>query len=140
MDKSELKAKKMNLVNEWEKIFEQKIENALTDEGIDHFWDEKTSVDEAADLLTAVAVGDLVESLLNNHSGIVVKVSSKKVEKKHCKAKDFRPFMVIGKPDRYCYDERFETPEAAYEFIKNEAMHSILSVDDFMVVKEVKHV
>lgn len=131
--------RKEGLKNEWEKCFEKKIEDALTDEGIKHFWDERTSVDEAADLLTAVAVGDLVESLLNNHSGIVVKVSSKKAEKKNCKAKNFRPFMVIGKPDRYCYDERFETPEAAYEFIKNEAMHSILSVDDFMVVKEVKH-
>lgn len=43
-----LKEQKIEMKNDWEKCFEKKIEDKLTEKGLKKFWDENTSLEEAA--------------------------------------------------------------------------------------------
>lgn len=58
MTKAEMRSKKAELKAEWETCFEEKIENVLTDEGLEKFWDDSTSIREATEMLTVAALQD----------------------------------------------------------------------------------
>ena len=67
-----LKEKKEELKKVWEECFKMKIEDKLNDKGLEHFWSDDTSEEEAADLLTAGAIDMLVDDMLDDLLGIVI--------------------------------------------------------------------
>lgn len=67
-----LKEKKEELKKAWEECFEMKIEDKLNAKGLEHFWSDDTSEEEAADLLTAGAIDMLLDDMLDDLLGIVI--------------------------------------------------------------------
>ena len=67
-----LKEKKEELKKVWEECVKMKIEDKLNDKGLEHFWSDDTSEEEAADLLTAGAIDMLVDDMLDDLLGIVI--------------------------------------------------------------------
>ena len=67
-----LKEKKEEIKKAWEECFKMKIEDKLNDKGLEHFWSDDTSEEEAADLLTAGAIDMLLDDMLDDLLGIVI--------------------------------------------------------------------
>ena len=67
-----LKEKKEELKKAWEECFKMKIEDKLNDKGLEHFWSDDTSEEEAADLLTAGAIDMLLDDMLEDLVGVVI--------------------------------------------------------------------
>ena len=88
-----LKEKKEELKKVWEECFKMKIEDKLNDKGLEHFWSDDTSEEEAADLLTAGAIDMLVDDMLDDLLGIVIikgnPNKNEKSEKKNESNSDF---------------------------------------------------
>ena len=77
-----LKEKKEELKKVWEECFKMKIEDKLNDKGLEHFWSDDTSEEEAADLLTAGAIDMLLDDMLDDLVGIaIIKGNPNKNEK-----------------------------------------------------------
>lgn len=135
--------KKQELVNKWEEIFGVKIEEALTDEGLKAFWSAKTNLKGAMAMLDVAAAAealdglpdDVLEFLLNGFSGVAIVTVGGKADEEPCNVKNGTPYEVERIEDHYFYDEKFETEEAAKDFIKSLAMTSTYTVKDFRVIK-----
>lgn len=139
MEKS-LKEKKIEMKDVWESCFELKLEDKLTEKGLKKFWDENTSIEEAEEMLTRAAIYDLVDSLFDSLADkIIIGVGgcNDKDERgeKCCNVKHEESFKVIRIKDHIVFKDVFETRDEAYEFIKEMAMNSRYSVNDFVVCK-----
>ena len=88
-----LKEVKEELKKAWEECFKMKIEDKLNDKGLEHFWSDDTSEEEAADLHTAGAIDMLVDDMLDDLLGIVIikgnPNKNEKSEKKNESNSDF---------------------------------------------------
>lgn len=127
MKKLSLKERKEILKKEWEECFEMSIEKKLSEKGLKVFWDDKTSEDEAAKLLTVAAIDLLFDDIADEIMCCIIAGKKKKC--------DDIPFTVVRKPDRHYFNETFETKEQALEFAKKQAMNSMFTLDDFEIIK-----
>lgn len=129
-----LKEQKIEMKNDWEKCFEKKIEDKLTEKGLKKFWDENTSLEEAEAMLTHAAVDDFVEHLMGSLAGaIIIGVGGCLDEEENDEQEE--QFQVYRSRDNFFYEETFDSVDAAKDFIKEQAMNSTYKVDDFKVVK-----
>lgn len=147
-----LKEKKETLKKEWERCFEMPIEEKLNEKGLEKFWDDATTVEEAEELLTSVAIdllierhigclGEVIGSIIGDAAKVIVIAGGS--DKKLCKGEEknegaaAKKFAVLEKEDSHVYPDRFETADEAYDFIKVICMNSTHTFDDFKVVEEV---
>ena len=117
-----LRNKKEEIKNNWEKIFEKKIEEFITPEGIEVFWDDKTPFEEALMMLDIAAVAYAIEGIHN----------LKKEDDDNTKTKKFQVFNLKTKS---LYVNTFDSVKEAKEFIKELAMSTLFTVNDFKIVK-----
>lgn len=142
---------KEELKNTWEKIFEEKIEDHLTEIGLKRFWSPKTSVAGAEMMLTKAATIMFLESVLGKnapkgkHIEVIIlgedddedeKWETAESEKEYCEGSKPKKFAVLEKEDDHVYPDRFETDEEAYDFIKVICMNTSHTFDDFKVIQE----
>lgn len=126
-----LKEKKEELKKEWEECFKMKIEDKLNDKGLEHFWSDDTSEQEAADLLTAGAIDMLLDDMLDDLVGIaIIKGNPNKNEKSEKK------YRVVG--DGFTSDKTFTTIEGAENYRDEMAKTSHFTVDELDIVEVVK--
>ena len=84
-----LKEKKEELKKAWEECFKMKIEDKLNDKGLEHFWSDDTSEEEADDLLTAGAIDMLLDDMLEDLVGVVIIKGNPKKNEKNESNSDF---------------------------------------------------
>ena len=126
-----LKEKKEELKKEWEECFKMKIEDKLNDKGLEHFWSDDTSEQEAADLLTAGAIDMLLDDMLEDLVAIaIIKGNPNKNEKSEKK------YRVVG--DGFTSDKTFTTIEGAENYRDEMAKTSHFTVDELDIVEVVK--
>lgn len=134
---SNLKERKEQLKKDWEKCFEMEISDLLSEEGLSKFWDCRTSVEEAEVMLTVGSIVNAFDISVDGAVGaiIIAGSSNKKTEKKEQKSKDDNSYRVELLDEYIMFDETFETIDEAKEFIKNEALTTEYTVDDFRIIK-----
>ena len=126
-----LKEKNEELKKAWEECFEMKIEDKLNDKGLEHFWSDDTSEEEAAELLTAGAIDMLLDDMLDDLVGIaIIKGNPNKNEKSGKK------YRVVG--DDFTSDKTFTTIEGAENYRDEMAKTSHFTVDELDIVEVVK--
>jgi hypothetical protein len=153
---SKLREKKEMLVKTWEKLFDKKVEDSLTEKGLKKLWDENTDVGEASDMLTSAAINDLVSSVLGdivdkvpkNTSGIIIvglgddDDDNEDVEEENTECgqgpevKKEGMFKVVNLTTKRIYDDGFCSEEEAQDFIKETCMNTHYSVSEFGIVQE----
>ena len=126
-----LREKKEEAKKEWEACFSRKMEDSLNEEGIKHYWDDDTSLEDALDLLTSAAINDAFDSIIDNIIGIAVIKHKEKKEELH----NNNSFMVMKKSDRHLYSDVFDTEEGAQDFINDIAMTTSFTTKDFEIIK-----
>ena len=126
-----LKEKKEEIKKAWEECFKMKIEDKLNDKGLEHFWSDDTSEQEAADLLTAGAIDMLLDDMLEDLVAIaIIKGNPNKNEKSEKK------YRVVG--DGFTSDKTFTTIEGAENYRDEMAKTSHFTVDELDIVEVVK--
>lgn len=141
-----LREQKQEARKEWEACFKTNMEGEFTTEGMDHFYDEETSLDEAIDMLTACAIhmtfGDMLDDILDKvdkADGIVIiaKGNDKPKYKEGgvVKNQEYK-YAVLNEKTNHLYSERFDTERGAREYLEDIAMNSEFKVNDLRVIKE----
>ena len=122
----------------WEQCFGKKIEDKLNKKGIERFWDDNTSLDEATDMLTIAAIDDLFDSLLKDSDPVAVAVVRHKKADDHKDEKDDGDMpgkcRVLNLVTSQLYDDEFDTRDLAKEFIRDKCAVTKYTVNDFKVV------
>ena len=144
MRTEKLMDQKKEVKEAWEQCFGKKIEDKLNKKGIERFWDDNTSLDEATDMLTIAAIDDavigLIESLFKDSDAkpVAVAVVKHKKEADHEDEKDDGDMpskcRVLNLVTSQLYDDEFETRDLAKEFIRDKCAVTKYTVDDFKVV------
>lgn len=132
-----IKEKKLELVSKWEECFDKKVSEFFNEKGIKHIWDDVTSVDEVGDMLDYAAIHLTFGKLANNLAGIIVEVVQGPTgpTKKCSNDKHADVFQVLRVNDNHLLPGKFETEEGAQEFIKEECLRTVFTLDDFKVIK-----
>lgn len=140
MRNEKLMDQKKEVKETWEQCFGKKIEDKLNKKGIERFWDDNTSLDEATDMLTIAAIDDLFDNLLKDSDVNPVAVAVVR----HKKAADHKDENDDGDMPSKCrvlnlvtsqlYDDEFDTRDLAKEFIRDKCAITKYTVDDFKVV------
>lgn len=144
-----LKSQKRSLVRNWEKHFDAKLEDALTDKGLEKFWSGKTSLQKADSMLTSAAINMAFESFLDkllfgaeDMAAIVIGLGGCQDEEEHdeepCNIKNGAPYKIARVEDGkaiFIEDDEFETEEAAKAEIQERVNHSTHTLSDFCVIQ-----
>ena len=129
MEKS-LKEKKEELKKAWEECFEMKIEDKLNNKGLEHFWSDATTVNEAEELLTGAAIGMVLDSIIESVLGFD--------KDEPCNVNNGKPYRVARVEDgkiTFIEDDEFETEDAAKAEIQERVSHSTHTLSDFCVIQ-----
>ena len=121
-----LKEKKEELKKAWEECFEMKIEDKLNDKGLEHFWDDATTFNEADELLTGAGMVIVIESVLGFDKD------------EPCNVNNGKPYRVARVEDgkiTFIEDDEFETEDAAKAEIQERVNHSTHTLSDFCVIQ-----
>ena len=134
--KKSLKEKKIEMKDAWERCFGLKLEDKLTEKGLKKFWDENTSFKEAEAMLTHAAIDDIVGNLFDSLAGaIIIGIGGCKDEEEANDDTETEQFQVLRSKDDFLYENVFDSVESAKEFIRDMAMNTMHTVDDFKIVK-----
>ena len=144
MRNEKLMDQKKEVKEAWEQCFGKKIEDKLNKKGIERFWDDNTSLDEATDMLTIAAIDDAVTGLIgslfkdSDVNPVAVAVVRHKKEADHEDEKDDGDMpakcRVLNLVTSQLYDDEFDTRDLAKEFIRDKCAVTKYTVDDFKVV------
>lgn len=148
MRNEKLMDQKKELKETWEQCFGKKIEDKLNKKGIERFWDDNTSLDEATDMLTIAAIDDavigLIESLFKDSDAkpVAVAVVKHKKEADHEDGHDDKEdegdmpakCKVLNLVTSQLYEDEFDTRDLAKEFIRDKCAVTKYTVNDFKVV------
>lgn len=140
MRNEKLMDQKKEVKETWEQCFGKKIEDKLNKKGIERFWDDNTSLDEATDMLTIAAIDDLFDSLLKDSdvNPVAVAVVRHKKAADHKDEKDNGDMpgkcRVLNLVTSQLYDDEFDTRDLAKEFIRDKCAVTKYTVNDFKVV------
>lgn len=114
------------LIQKWEECFHKKVTEVLSESGMAKFFDNNTSITEAVIMLTIPAIVDALEDAEDKDAVRVVIADEDDEEGK---------FGVLRTTDESLCIKRFETKEEANDFIKEQALHTSYTIDEFKVVK-----
>ena len=148
MRNEKLMDQKKEVKEAWEQCFGKKIEDKLNKKGIERFWDDNTSLDEATDMLTIAAIDDAVTGLIGSlfkdsdvNPVAVAVVRHKKAadhEGEHDDKEDKGDMpakcRVLNLVTSQLYDDEFDTRDLANEFIRDKCTVTKYTVNDFKVV------
>ena len=123
-----LRKEKELLIQKWEECFHKKVTDILSESGMNKFFDDNTSITEAIVMLTIPAIADALEKAESDDVVRVVIADEDAEEGK---------FTVLRITDESLCNKRFETKEEAKDFIKEQALHTRYTVDEFKIVKVV---
>lgn len=149
MKNEKLMDQKKELKETWEQCFGKKIEDKLNEKGIEQFWDDNTSLDEATEMLTIAAIDDavtgLIDSLFKDSDVKPVAVAVVR-HKKAADPEDEKDddddddgdmpakCKVLNLVTSQLYDDEFDTRDLAQEFIRDKCSVTKYTVNDFKVV------
>lgn len=122
-----LRKEKELLIQKWEECFHKKVTDVLSESGIDKFFDDNTSITEATIMLTIPAIADALDKAEDEDAVRVVVIDDEDAEE--------GKFTVLRITDESLCNKRFETKEEAEDFIKEQALHTRYTVDEFKIVK-----
>lgn len=122
-----LRKEKELLVQKWEECFHKKVTDVLSESGMNKFFDDNTSITEATIMLTIPAIADALEEAEDEDAVRVVVIDDADAEE--------GKFTVLRITDESLCSKRFETKEEAEDFIKEQALHTRYTVDEFKIVK-----
>lgn len=123
-----LRKEKELLIQKWEECFHKKVTDILSESGMNKFFDDNTSITEATVMLTIPAIADALDKAESEDVVRVVIADEDAEEGK---------FTVLRTTDESLCNKRFETKEEAKDFIKEQALHTRYTVDEFKIVKVV---
>ena len=122
-----LRKEKELLIQKWEECFHKKVTDILSESGMNKFFDDNTSITEATVMLTIPAIADALEKAEDEDAVRVVVIDDEDAEE--------GKFTVLRITDESLCSKRFETKEEAEDFIKEQALHTRYTVDEFKIVK-----
>ena len=122
-----LRKEKELLIQKWEECFHKKVTDVLSESGMNKFFDDNTSITEATIMLTIPAIADALDEAEGEDAVRVVVIDDEDAEE--------GKFTVLRITDESLCNKRFETKEEAEDFIKEQALHTRYTVDEFKVVK-----
>ena len=124
-----LRKEKELLVQKWEECFHKKVTDVLSESGMNKFFDDNTSITEATVMLTIPAIADALDKAEGEDAVRVVVIDDEDAEE--------GKFTVLRITDESLCNKRFETKEEAEDFIKEQALHTRYTIDEFKIVKVV---
>ena len=124
-----LRKEKELLVQKWEECFHKKVTDILSESGMNKFFDDNTSITEATVMLTIPAIADALDKAEDEDAVRVVVIDDEDAEE--------GKFTVLRITDESLCNKRFETKEEAKDFIKEQALHTRYTIDEFKIVKVV---
>ena len=124
-----LREEKELLVQKWEECFHKKVTDVLSESGMNKFFDDNTSITEATVMLTIPAIADALDKAESEDAVRVVVIDDEDAEE--------GKFTVLRITDESLCSKRFETKEEAEDFIKEQALHTRYTIDEFKIVKVV---
>ena len=135
-----LVAEKEKLRKEWEECFDEKLDKHLTDKGMEKFYSPETSLGDAVDMLTKAAVIMLLNEVgVELPEGKVSVVVINGDEPCTCKGEEKKEkFKVANVTNNFVFSERFDSPEEAQAFIKDQCMKTHYVLDDFGILQEME--
>ena len=122
-----IRKEKEILIQKWEECFHKKVTEVLSESGMNKLFDNNTSITEAVIMLTIPAIVDALEDAEDEDAVRVVVIDNED-------AKEGK-FGVLRTTDESLCIKRFETKEEANDFIKEQALHTKYTIDEFKVVK-----
>lgn len=122
-----LRKEKELLIQKWEECFHKKVTDILSESGMNKFFDDNTSITEATVMLTIPAIADALEKAEDEDAVRVVVIDDEDAEE--------GKFTVLRVTDESLCNKRFETKEEAEDFIKEQALHTRYTIDEFKIVK-----
>lgn len=124
-----LRKEKELLIQKWEECFHKKVTDVLSESGMNKFFDDNTSITEATVMLTIPAIADALDKAEDEDAVRVVVIDDEDAEE--------GKFTVLRITDESLCNKRFETKEEAEDFIKEQALHTRYTIDEFKIVKVV---
>lgn len=124
-----LRKEKELLIQKWEECFHKKVTDILSESGMNKFFDDNTSITEATVMLTIPAIADALDKAESEDAVRVVVIDDEDAEE--------GKFTVLRITDESLCNKRFETKEEAEDFIKEQALHTRYTIDEFKIVKVV---
>ena len=124
-----LRKEKELLIQKWEECFHKKVTDILSESGMNKFFDDNTSITEATIMLTIPAIADALDKAEGEDAVRVVVIDDEDAEE--------GKFTVLRITDESLCNKRFETKEEAEDFIKEQALHTRYTIDEFKIVKVV---
>ena len=124
-----LRKEKELLVQKWEECFHKKVTDVLSESGMNKFFDDNTSNTEATIMLTIPAIADALDKAEGEDAVRVVVIDDEDAEE--------GKFTVLRTTDESLCNKRFETKDEAEDFIKEQALHTRYTIDEFKIVKVV---
>ena len=124
-----LRKEKELLIQKWEECFHKKVTDILSESGMNKFFDDNTSITEATVMLTIPAIADALDKAEGEDAVRVVVIDDEDAEE--------GKFTVLRITDESLCNKRFETKEEAEDFIKEQALHTRYTIDEFKIVKVV---
>lgn len=124
-----LRKEKELLIQKWEECFHKKVTDVLSESGMNKFFDDNTSITEATIMLTIPAIADALDKAEGEDAVRVVVIDDEDAEE--------GKFTVLRITDESLCNKRFETKEEAEDFIKEQALHTRYTIDEFKIVKVV---
>ena len=124
-----LRKEKELLIQKWEECFHKKVTDILSESGMNKFFDDNTSITEATVMLTIPAIADALDKAESEDAVRVVVIDDEDAEE--------GKFTVLRITDESLCSKRFETKEEAEDFIKEQALHTRYTIDEFKIVKVV---
>lgn len=124
-----LRKEKELLIQKWEECFHKKVTDILSESGMNKFFDDNTSITEATIMLTIPAIADALDEAEGEDAVRVVVIDDEDAEE--------GKFTVLRITDESLCSKRFETKEEAEDFIKEQALHTRYTIDEFKIVKVV---
>lgn len=122
-----LRRDKEELIQKWEECFNKKVSDVLSESGLNKFFDDDTSITEATIMLTIPAIADALDKAESEDAVRVVVIDDEDAEE--------GKFTVLRITDESLCNKRFETKEEAEDFIKEQALHTRYTIDEFKIVK-----
>lgn len=122
-----LRKEKELLIQKWEECFHKKVTDILSESGMEKFFDDNTSITEATVMLTIPAIADALDKAEDEDAVRVVVIDDEDAEE--------GKFTVLRITDESLCNKRFETKEEAEDFIKEQALHTRYTIDEFKIVK-----
>ena len=122
-----LRKEKELLIQKWEECFHKKVTDILSESGMNKFFDDNTSITEATVMLTIPAIADALDKAEDEDAVRVVVIDDEDAEE--------GKFTVLRITDESLCSKRFETKEEAEDFIKEQALHTRYTIDEFKIVK-----